>query len=241
MSAWLRGLLELALPWRCAGCRKALAEGERGLCASCLQQLPALAHDACSLCQEVSLPEAGGLCGSCRAGRSPLHACTAACAYAGDTELWVRRFKYPQRGIAGLDPRATIVARELARRSAERAPGRPDWVVPIPLHRARLLHRGFNPAALLAREVARSVGARFAPTALRRTRDTPSQTGLDRSERRRNVSGAFASRQALPARIWLVDDVVTTGSTLEEAARVLKRAGATEVSAICVARTLAPR
>jgi ComF family protein len=130
----------------------------------------------------------------------------------------------------------------LAREAAARMPGpAPDALVPVPLHPARIRARGFAPAAVLARALARALGAPAAP-ALRRVRDTPSQTGLDRPGRRRNVAGAFAPARPLPgATIWLVDDVVTTGATLGEAARVLRAAGAGRVAAVCVARTPAPR
>jgi predicted amidophosphoribosyltransferase len=81
----------------------------------------------------------------------------------------------------------------------------------------------------------------FDALALARVRDTPSQTGLDRRARRRNVAGAFRLRtHALPRRVWLVDDVVTTGATLEAAARELRRGGATSVTALCAARTPSP-
>ena len=114
--------------------------------------------------------------------------------------------------------------------------------MPVPLHPRRLRERGFNPAALLARCVAHERGGRFDAGLLERVRDTPSQTGLDRRARRANVRGAFRVRAgARPASVvWLVDDVVTTGSTLAEAARTLRRAGVREVVAICIARTPDP-
>jgi ComF family protein len=113
-------------------------------------------------------------------------------------------------------------------------------VIPIPLHPRALRRRGFNPAALLARAAARACGVSVDCVALERLRDTASQTGLDRAARRRNVRGAFRARQAPPARVWLVDDVVTTGATLDEAARALRRAGAGEIFGLCVARTPPP-
>ena len=113
----------------------------------------------------------------------------------------------------------------------------PDLVVPVPLHPRRLRARGFNPATLMARSLARDLRVRLDPVALGRVRDTPSQTGLDRRARRRNVRSAFVARVRVPPRIWLVDDVVTTGSTLGEAARALRRAGARSVVGICAART----
>ena len=168
----------------------------------------------------------------------PFAACCAAVAYQGDVEDWIHRFKYPRRGWRGLDPAPLGVIRQLVLEASRRAPGPPpDRIVPVPLHPRRLRERGFNPAALLARWIARERRCRFDAALLRRVRDTPSQTGLDRRARRANMRGAFQARGRSPGVIWLVDDVVTTGSTLVEAARALRRAGAREVVAICVAQT----
>ena len=112
----------------------------------------------------------------------------------------------------------------------------PDWVVPVPLHPRRMRARGFDQALVLARQVGRARRLRVRARALVRVRDTPSQTGLSRTARRRNVRGAFRAARAVPGRIWLVDDVVTTGATLGEAARALRRAGAKEVIGLCAAR-----
>jgi ComF family protein len=171
---------------------------------------------------------------------APLAACFAAALYQGEAEHWIRRFKYPRRGWRGLDPAPLGVIRQLALEAAGAAPGpSPDCVLPVPLHPRRLRERGFNPAALLARWIARKQNSRFDAGLLHRLRDTPSQTGLGRLARRANVRGAFGVRPGLraPPVVWLVDDVVTTGSTLDECARVLRRAGARRVVGICVACT----
>ena len=112
--------------------------------------------------------------------------------------------------------------------------------MPVPLHPHRLRGRGFNPALVVARAVARTVAAPVAATALERVRDTPSQTGLDAVARRRNVSGALRARHVIPPRVWIVDDVITTGATLREAARALRAAGAESVVAVGAARTPSP-
>jgi ComF family protein len=154
---------------------------------------------------------------------------------------FVHRFKYPRPGILGLDPAPKALLRQLIAEAAARSPLLPELVVPVPLHRVRLRERGFNPAALLARPLARASRVGFDPLALIRVRNTPSQTGLDRQARRRNVAGAFRSRtQGFPPCVWLVDDVVTTGATLEAAARALHHGGARCVIALCAARTPAP-
>ncbi len=168
----------------------------------------------------------------------PLAACVAAVEFRGAVEAWIHRFKYPPAGLAARDPAPLGGGRRLGRAAGPRAPTPgPDLVVPVPLHPRRLRARGFNPATLMARSLARHFRVRLDPVALRRVRDTPSQTGLDRRARRRNVRGAFVARARVPPRVWLVDDVVTTGSTLGEAARALRRAGARSVVGICAART----
>ena len=159
----------------------------------------------------------------------------------GDVRTWIHRFKYPRDGLAGLDPAATGVMRMLARRARRLAsPTEGDPIVPMPLYPRRYRERGFNPASLLAREIARPGRHPLRPRWLIRLRDTERQTGLDAASRRRNVAGAFACRpssEAVPGRVWLVDDVTTTGATLEAAAAALKGAGVREVIGLCVART----
>jgi predicted amidophosphoribosyltransferase len=208
---WWRDALELFLPSLCAGCGRGATEPP--FCPAC----------------------APGPAGTLPAPPAALDAWHAAILHAGAGADWVRRFKYPARGLAGLDPAAEAAAFGLVRRLARTLPGAPGCVAPVPLHPRRLRARGFSPAALLARAAAREVRAPFAPVLLARLRDTPSQTSLSRAERRRNVAGAFAARVPAPPRVWLVDDVATTGSTLAAAARALRRAGAREVVGVCLA------
>jgi ComF family protein len=109
--------------------------------------------------------------------------------------------------------------------------------MPVPLHPRRLRARGFNPAALLAREVARVHALPLDTRTLARHRETSSQTGLARRARASNVAGAFRCTRPAPPSIWLVDDVVTTGATLAACARALRRAGAKRIVGLCVAET----
>jgi len=212
-----RGLVELLAPTRCASCGGPEVDGGDPLCRRCAARLPRLDHD-------LRVPG--------------LATCVAAVEFVGEVEAWIHRYKYPARGIAGLDPAPSAVIRSLAGEAARRARGpATGWVVPVPLHPAALRRRGFNPASTIAREVARARGLPLVPTALRRLRDTPSQTGLDRRQRERNLAGAFGCPAPVPMRIWLVDDVVTTGSTLAAAARALHRAGAREIAGVCLAWT----
>jgi len=116
-------------------------------------------------------------------------------------------------------------------------------VVPVPLHPGRLAARGYNQAALLARPVARELRARFSPLLLRRTRPTAPQAKLDAEARQLNVRGAFEaepSHRLRAASVLLVDDVATTGATLADASRALRRAGAGSVQALVVALVAPP-
>jgi ComF family protein len=209
------------LPPVCAACGD-IHSGAFPLCASCDVQLPR--------------------CNQPLASHPSIDACVVAVEFREPVEGWIHRFKYPRPGIAGIDVAGGAVARALVLEAAGRAQDpHPDLVVPIPLHPARLRARGFNPAGLLAHHLARSLDLACDAHTLRRLRDTPSQTGLDRRGRQHNVRRAFACTRNVPASIWLVDDVVTTGSTLSEAARVLRRSGARRVVAVVLAATPADR
>jgi len=117
-----------------------------------------------------------------------------------------------------------------------------DLIIPIPLHPRRLRERGFNQAELLAREVARAAIGRVDTTLLMKVRETRSQAELSRQERAINLTGAFeASRPVNEARVLLVDDVMSTGATANECARVLRRAGAGEVAVVVAAMALPER
>ncbi|MDE0886689.1 MAG: ComF family protein [Myxococcota bacterium] len=160
---------------------------------------------------------------------------------SGEARTWIHRFKYPGRGLSSLDPRALEVAQFFARTLGQHAGiGEGDWIVPMPLHRRRFRHRGFNPASLIGREIARRTGNPLVTGWLVRTRDTRAQAGLDARARQHNVNEAFACRPGAwdpPERIWLVDDVTTTGATLAAAAHALAAAGGREIIGLCLART----
>jgi len=231
----LRGLLDLLFPASCAGCGEPC---DALLCTRCAARLPRIPRGACALCQERPAAAEHSLCADCARRKSPLDACIAGTWFTDEAAAWVRRYKYPARGLqapSGQD-RARLRAL-LAESTAWRPLATPNCVVPVPLHAARLRRRGFNPATTLARALARGAGVSIAHGALARTRDTPSQTGLGRAARRANVRGAFQARRLDAAHVWLVDDVVTTGATLEECARMLRAAGARSVVALCAART----
>jgi ComF family protein len=220
-----RALGRIALAQDCALC--GAPSGDRLLCRECCADLPALG-EACPRC---ALPSPGAaLCGAC--GASPPWF---------DRTVAVWRYEFPcDRLIHALKYRARLpLAGFFAQALAARLPGPADVVIPMPLHRTRLAERGFNPAVEIARALTRRTGGLLAPASARRVRRTAPQTALPLEERAANVRGAFAcAADVRGRRVAVVDDVMTTGTTLDELARVLKAAGASTVENWVVARTL---
>ena len=196
------------------------------LCAACDADLPRLAAPLCPRCALAS--PGGALCGRCLAEPPRYDATVAALAYAFPADALIHALKF--RGELALAP---LLAGMLARKID--AHEEIDLVVPVPLSARRLRERGYNQSA----EIARGLGAR-APLELfacERSRDTAAQIELPWSERRRNVRGAFRCTRRLSGTVAVVDDVMTTGATLEEMAGALKAAGAARVVNWVLART----
>ena len=198
------------------------------VCRACACALPRI--QACCIRCALPLPHAA-VCGSCLRAAPPFESALAVYEYGFPVDRLLQRFKFSGD---------LAVGRWLALRLADRAgqAPRPSFVVPMPLSRERLKMRGFNQAGEIARVVARSIGAPLDLGALERTRDTSAQSGLSRRARRANLRGAFRCPRGLAGKdVALVDDVITTGATANEAARALKRAGAASVHVWAIART----
>lgn len=226
----IRSLFNRTLPPTCLLCGAVSTAG--ALCPGCHADLPWHRQPHCPRC---ATPTPGGqLCGACLR-QPPAFECTvAALAYRFPADRMIPRLKY--HGQLALAP---ALGACLADALAD-AP-RPDRVVPMPLHPARLRERGCNHATEIARSVTRRLGLPLDPESCRRIRDTPPQMGLGHDARRRNLRGAFACSTDLGGeRIAVVDDVMTTGTSLDELAAALKRAGAAEVDCWVVARALPP-
>lgn len=208
------------------------------LCGSCVARFaPAVAR--CARCgQRSALPVAA--CGACIAEPPPFDACVVACDYAFPWDHLVADFKF--NGHVEL---ATGLATRLAQAVQASAARLPDLVLPVPLAPRRLAERGYNQAWELARRVARGVGCAADARLLERPIDGAHQAQLPRSARLTNLRGAFLvaprRRAELQGRhVALVDDVMTSGATLSEAATALRRAGAARVDAWVLTRTPAP-
>lgn len=199
-----------------------------GVCAACAVDLPALAGPMCLNC--AAPLTAGDVCGACLAHPPRYDRVTAAYVYDFPVDALIQAYKY------GGELR---LARLLGKALAQRATAPVDVVVPMPLSTERLRLRGYNQALELARHIGRSHGIAVWPHACRRVIDTPAQALLPWRERPRNVRGAFVCDADLAGlRVAVVDDVLTTGATLNELARNLKRAGAAEVHGWVAARAV---
>ena len=214
--------------WAGGDCLLCGAEsGPELLCPACIGELPALPES----CPQCALPSpAAAVCGSC-INRSPHFDATLA--------LW--RYEFPCDGLVqALKYRAQLaLAGFFARSLASRPLPEVDVVLPMPLHAKRLADRGFNQALEIARGLARYRGTPIEPRGVLRVKNTPPQTELPYEDRAKNVRGAFLCELDLSgASVAVLDDVMTTGATLNELARVLKRAGATRVENFVIARTV---
>jgi len=244
-------LFATLFPADCRICGEPLIRISRlPVCEACLDSIHPIAGALCSVCGErigtgYALQEAAGevLCGLCRRLEPPFAKAAAYGSYDSGLRDLIHMLKYQ-----GVRPAANVLGRMLAQAAADLEAG---WmpsavlVIPVPLSSAKFRARGFNQAELIARTALKLIasGDRYAlaTDVLERSRDTQSQIGLSRHQRRENLRGAFRvkNRERLLGReVLLVDDVFTTGTTASECARMLRRAGAARVWVATVARTL---
>lgn len=238
-----RRIAGVALPRRCLLCGLSCGELPQGpICARCdaaYWNEPRLRCEVCALPLPALRARRGKLrrfrCDACTRTPPPFDATLALADYRPPLERLALGLKFHGR---------LAVAHEFAKRLArladddERCAPPPDIIAPMPLAHGRLVARGFNQAWEIARPLARSLGVAAEPALMRRVIDTAQQSRLDRNARRRNVAAAFrVTRRVRGLHVGLVDDVMTSGATLEAAARALKAAGARRVTNFVALRT----
>ena len=237
MIRWAaRWLLDAVLPPRCSGCG-IIVDMPAAVCGSCWSGIGFIGEPLCQCCgRPFEFNVAGrSLCGRCIAEPPVFERARASVLYDDASRGLLLRFKHGD----GLHL-APLFGAWLTRTGAV-VLAETDLLIPVPLHRTRLFTRRFNQAAVIALEVGRRAGVPVDVLGLVRARRTPSQGTRTRAGRERNVRGAFRVGPALAARIegkrvLLVDDVLTTGATVNECARVLGRAGAASVDVLTIAR-----
>ena len=234
MSQGWRSIQEWFLGPRCVLCGDR-ASVDMELCDGCLGDLPALG-DGCPRCGE---PTPGAqVCGACQRQPPPYDYLYAPFRYQMPLDWLVQGLKFERR----LNHARLLAA--VVKRVWQPPDAAPDLLIPVPLHASRLRERGFNQAIELFAPLAKQMAVPIARRLVVRRHATPAQAGLDARSRRRNVRGAFALRGApdlVKGRsVVILDDVVTTGSTVAELARVLRRAGAERIGVWALARTVVP-
>lgn len=224
---WFWSFLDLLFPPNCGGCGK---KGARW-CSGCQTAAKVISPPVCTCCGRSSRHT--GLCTQCAACRPSFTALRSWAVFDGPVRKALHRLKY-----RGDIPLGEALSRSMLQPYLE-LDGKPDLIVPVPLSIARFRERGYNQSAFLARPLALSLGLPYSSNALGKIRETRSQVDLHVAERYNNVAGAFKANSALVKgrRILVVDDVTTSGATLEACAEALFNAGAAEVYCLTLART----
>ncbi|RZA31914.1 MAG: ComF family protein [Lysobacteraceae bacterium] len=237
-SSLSRSLLDVLLPSSCVLCG---ALGGEAVCQACSQACVGEVQPRCPSCANpAGAQDSERACGACLADPPSFEATITACAYAEPVDRLVLQLKFGSR-LALAPWMAGRLRGAVLSRTASRGLALPDLLCPVPLGPRRLVERGYNQALEMARPLSAALGIALAPRLLDRCVETAAQSGVAPGERRDNVRGAFAvadGHGSLQGRhIGVVDDVMTSGHTLDEIAGVLKRAGAARVTNFVFART----
>ena len=240
LNDFFHEISDVLFPPLCLACSEVLASGPQDVfCPECRRQITFITGSCCPVCGIIfpDSPSGNHLCGTCLEKKPWFTSARAAVAYDGVILDAIHQFKYGRNITTG-----AALARLLAGFDfADINLGIFDAIVPVPLHIKRLRERGFNQSLILARALGKKYSMDVDFSLLKRHKFTLTQTGLDKKEREKNISGAFVA--VLPERIQnrnliLVDDVYTTGATINECAKTLVKAGASQVTVLTLARVL---
>ncbi len=212
---------------KCCLCGDEIWEGHRhGICNSCISGIEFIRDRYCSRCGK--LLEKGDICRDCRSFFHYFDRAYSLCVYEGKVKEWIYAFKYGNR---------PVIARSFGKMMADRVKQLGirdvfDCIVPVPLHRKKLRQRGYNQAALLGRVLAVELNKKFLSSTLLRVEDTPPLSGLTRHRRTEVLEKAFEINNCFPEgikNVLLIDDIYTTGATVSQCAKILKKYGAKRV------------
>jgi ComF family protein len=232
-------LFQFFLPPQCPCCEKFLEEGQQGLCSNCLSEIRWIEPPFCSICgiPFISKKVENHPCGACVTHRKYFTMARAWGAYEGSLQEAIHRWKY--EGKTYLTPFFAEWMEEGLNRYW--GPHSLDLLIPAPLHPQRLRERGFNQALLLVKELSRRTGIPYRKTILQKKKPTIPQVNLSGTEREKGLRGAFqviGKEELLGKSVLLVDDVYTTGVTVNECSKVLLRGGAERVNVLTLAHAV---
>ncbi len=233
VNNWIKTIQFQLLPGCCLLCGK-LSEKQQDLCPTCRSKLPFNDHH-CSTCAQPlpsSIP-AGSMCGRCQTKPPSFDHCFAPFRYQDDLTTLHHNFKFHHKLAAG-----RLMADLMYQRLAAASRQMPQLLIPVPLHCRRLKQRGFNQAQELTRILSAELSIAVDSCSLQRTRDTRAQSGLPKKERHKNIHKAFALSSGIHSpHVAIVDDVMTTGHTVDEIAKLLRASGIPEIEVWVFART----
>lgn len=239
MRGWIKRVLQFLLPSQCHCCERFLEEGQSGICGECLSKIKWIEPPLCTLCgvpfrsREVE----SHLCGDCLTRRRYFGKARALGYYEGPLREAIHRWKYEEKHY---------LTRFFGERLTEGfhrhwQPGTIDLLIPVPLHPRRLRERGFNQALFLVKELSQRTRIPFGKRLLKKRMSTPPQVSLSGEERERGVKNSFYVSMQEKIRgksVLLIDDVYTTGATVNECAKVLLKAGAQRVEVLTLAHAI---
>lgn len=230
VNQWLKLAQNIIVPRRCVLCADQ-GIGEMDLCQGCHADLPWIEH-ACVHCGSA-VRSANALCSQCQQHPPRFDLCLAPLRYQYPVDFLIQQFKFHHHLVYG--HLLTVILESFIRKQRHLPP--PDCIAAVPLHPSRLRERGFNQSHIMARHLAKRLAIPYVNDMLVRQRATQTQSQLDARQRHRNVRQAFQVTQDVSERhIVLIDDVVTTGATVNEISQLLKKQGAAHVEVWCIAR-----
>lgn len=233
MKKLLRNIIRILYPERCVFCDKILSKNERFLCRECSGKLKFIKDRTCIRCGRVLHSRYEVLCHECASADYIFDEAFAPFKYTGDVKNSILNFKYKGRA-----QNALFYAKCIWKFGKDRIKNwNPEIIIAVPIHASRLAERGYNQAELIAEELSRISGIVYEKNVISRTKKTQAQKRLGRFERHENMKSAFSYiyKNSLPKRILIIDDIFTTGSTVDAISAILKDNGAEKIYAVCAA------